>query len=405
MRTALDSLLHAQRVTEKNLRTYRAMREKNSDDKPALGRVKKHLTERRIERRNQRIPEQATYKSLGQFLFDVRGIATGQSKSHERMQTYIKEIEGKAFPSGLNETVLADGGALVPPQWAHELLMRVYDNDLLARVRMFQQLSSNILRIPAINEVSRVDGSRFGGINSFWRQEATSVTATKPSFKTVDLKVESLFVYARATNELLEDMPALETYLGEVVAEEFKFKIGDAIVNGDGVGKPQGLMKSGSALQIAKDGGQAANTISVNNLLNMWAQLWIGCKKNAVWLVHNTTWPQLMQLVVGQFPIFLPANSIAGIPFPTILGRPVIETEFNQQLSTAGDVILCDLGSYLMANKGDMRTFTSMHIYFDTGEQAFRFEMRLDGRSWWQTTLTPKYGNKNLSNILYIQSR
>lgn len=399
MRT-MSPLKELKRITRETQKNLEALANNTQDNTPALTKLKTH---RKRYRRN--FQEITTFKSYHEFLGDVRGMATGKRDSIEKMHKYQEEMKTKAFPSGLNETVLADGGALIPPQWQNELLMRVYDNDLLSRVRMFNQMSSNILRIPAINETSRVDGSRFGGIRSYWRQEAGSMTASKPGFKTVDLKVESLFVFARMTNELLEDLPAAETYLGEVVSEEFKFKIGDSIFNGDGVGKMEGLMNSGSKIAIAKDIGQLANTITVNNILNMWKRLWTGCKKNAVWLVHNTLYPELMKLVIGQFPIFLPQNTIAGVPYATMLGRPVIETEFNQELGTEGDIMLSDLGTYLAASKGDMRTFTSMHIYFDTGEQAFRFEMRLDGKSWWQKALTPKNGTTTVSNIVTVATR
>jgi HK97 family phage major capsid protein len=59
----------------------------------------------------------------------------------------------KAAPSGLNETIASDGGVLVPPQFVNTLLQRTYENDLMSRCTLFP-MTSNVLKIPAINETT-----------------------------------------------------------------------------------------------------------------------------------------------------------------------------------------------------------------------------------------------------------
>lgn len=369
-------------------------------------------------------PDQNVYKHFGCFLHDIVVTASNPANRSgsvaDRMNGYGKQLteqnekqaatfftKDKSFPSGYNETVLGDGGALIPPQFIHEILMRTYDHDLLSQVRLFNQISSNIIKIPAVNESSRANGSRFGGVTSYWTQEAASQTESKGQFQTIDLKINKVTVACRMTDEQFEDSGfTLDSWLTPIVSEEFKFKLGDALVNGDGVDKPQGLLfTAGPKVAQAKETGQAVATITTGNLYDMWGRLWLGCKKNAVWLGHSSVVPQLLRLTQGNFPVFLSKNSIVGGVADMLLGRPFIETEFNQTLGTEGDLILTDLSQILMASKGNMRSFASMHVYFNTGEQAFRFQMRVDMKNWWKTALTQFKGTTTVSSVVTLSTR
>ena len=56
---------------------------------------------------------------------------------------------------------------------------------------------------------------------------------------------------AAVTDELLADAGALENILSQAFAEEIGFKLDDAIINGDGAGKPLGVL----ACRRSGDGG------------------------------------------------------------------------------------------------------------------------------------------------------
>ncbi len=86
-------------------------------------------------------------------------------------------------------------------------------------------------------------------------------------------------------------------------------------------------------------------------------------------------------------------------------GRPIIPVEFCQQLGTEGDLILTDLSTYLTASKGGMQTASSIHVLFLTNELMYRFIMRLDGKPWWLSALTPKSGGPTQSNIVTLATR
>lgn len=343
------------------------------------------------------------FRSIGDFCQTV--YKANNDPNHKRIRDYIV----KSAPTGMNETVGADGGFLVPPQFSNELLQRTYDNDLLSRTTMFP-MTSNVLKIPAVNETSRADGSRFGGIQAYFRAEAQTVTASKPNFAQVALNLEPLTLIVRVTDELLEDSgTALETYVNNIASQELQFKIGDAIINGTGVNTPLGILNSPAKVTVSKEDGQTAATITTENVVKMWSRLHLSCRSNAIWLVNQDVEPSLLTLTLGigtaGVATYMPPGGLSGQPYATLMGRPVITTEFNPTLGTEGDIVLWDPSTYLTGTKGGLMSAVSMHVYFLSSEQALRFTMRLDGRPWWLSALSPFKGSATKSCIVTLETR
>jgi HK97 family phage major capsid protein len=115
----------------------------------------------------------------------------------------------------------------------------------------------------------------------------------------------------------------------------------------------------------------------------------------------------LMTLGIGAagIAVYMPPGGLSDKPYATLMGAPVIETEFNATLGTQGDILLVDLSHYVTASKGNMDAQTSMHLYFDTAEQAFRMTFRIDGQSWWAAPLTPYKGTATQSMVVALDTR
>jgi HK97 family phage major capsid protein len=343
------------------------------------------------------------FTSLGQQLLAVADfVKSNGRKRDERLF---------AGPAGLDEAFPAEGGFLVQSDFSAELLRRTYTvGEILQRVRKMPITNAaNRLKINAIDETSRADGSRFGGVQAFWANEADTLTATKPKFRQVELILNKLTAIVYATDELLADAPALESLIADGVSQEFSFKMEDGIVNGPGSGQPLGIMTSAVKVQQAKEGGQAANTVLAANVMKMWSRCWGRSRLNAVWLYDQSIEPQLFQMTLPNAgvatPIWLPPGGLSGSPYGTIFGRPMIPVEYCAQLTTEGDIILADLSQYLLADKGGMAAASSMHVRFLTDEMTYRFTLRTDGQPWWNKPLTPKNGGPTLSPFITLQSR
>lgn len=307
---------------------------------------------------------------------------------------------------GSNETNPSDGGFLVEPTFAKELLKRAYETGVLASKVKKIPLSgnSNTLKIRAVDEDSRANGSRWGGVQAYWEGEAEKLTESKPKFRMMELSLKKLTGLCYATDELLEDYAALETVIREAFTEEFAFKLDDAILSGSGTGEPLGILKSNGAVVVPKENGQTV-MLTTENLVKMWSRMWSKSRANANWYINQEVEPYLYTLKIGNEPVYLPAGGLSGKPYGTIFGRPVLPIEQCSAVGDVGDIVLADPGQYIMIDKGGMKTATSIHVRFLYDEQVFRFIYRVDGQPIWNKALTPYKGTSTVSPYVTLAKR
>ena len=302
--------------------------------------------------------------------------------------------------TGLSENVPADGGYLLAPQVAGGIIERMYQNgQILSRVSSDPiGPNSNSMLYNAIDETSRVDGSRWGGLLGYWLEEAGTKTKSKPAFRQMELKLKKVAALCYATDELLGDAVALESWLARTVPEELRFQVENAIYNGNGVGKPLGIMNSPCLLSILRIG---ANLIDEVDIANMWSRRWAGVN-DYVWLANSTTFPQLINLTLGNFPIVMQLpGGLQNDPTFSIYGRPFIEVEYAAALGTTGDIMLASLSQYQTIVKGGVQAASSIHVQFLTDETVYRFVYRTDGEPLWNSALTP-YAGSTLSPFVVL---
>ena len=304
---------------------------------------------------------------------------------------------------GANAKVGDAGGFLLQPDFGKDLLMHTYEQSLAGMCTDIPTTASEFTQ-PAIDETSRADGSRFGGVQAYWADEAGTVTATKPKFKQISLKLGKLMGICYATDELVNDVPRLGDFIGRTFALEMAFKLDNAILRGNGAGRPLGIMNSGALITVSKEAGQAADTIVYENIVTMWARCWGASRKSAVWLVNQDADPQLLTLnkAAGR-PVYIAEGTPATFPYPALMGRPVIPCEHCATLGNAGDIVLADLSQYMLAQRAEAAS--SIHVQFLTDEQVFRFTMRVDGQPMWAAPITPLSGTATLSPFVALEAR
>ena len=240
-----------------------------------------------------------------------------------------------AAASGLGETQGSTGGFLIPNQFAADLWQTVYDTGQILNLCDRQPITiGNELKIPAIAESSRADGSRFGGVRVFWSDEAETVTTTKPTYRELTLAPKKLMALSWATDELLADAPALATWLQRIFALEAAFKIEDEIINGNGAGRPLGILASAALISVAKESGQAADSVVPANLNSMASRLWGPSHRTALWLMNNAASSQISD---ASFSNGAPVVTTDAQGRRRILAMPVALVEYTPTLGDAGD--------------------------------------------------------------------
>ncbi len=349
------------------------------------------------------------YGNFGQFALDVRQAAISKRPPERFIRGF--EMAEQAAATGMGEAVGSDGGFFVPPDFAAAIFARVYDTDgLLARTDIYN-IARNSIVFPRIDETSRATGSRAGGVQAYWVDEADSVTATKPKVGRLTMNLHKLMAFGRSTDELIEDSPvAIEQFLTKHFSDEINFLVGNSLVNGTGAGQPLGILNADCTVSVSKETGQSAATINATNILKMWSRMWSRSRTNAVWLINQDVEPQLYSMQIGtgvaNQVVYMPPGGLSSSPYATLMGRPVLPVEFCSTLGTVGDIILWDGSQWVTAVKGGgPKSAVSMHLYFDTDEMAFRTTYRLDSQPWWSSPLTPFKGTNTQSPAVTLATR
>lgn len=320
-----------------------------------------------------------------------------------------KALRAKAI-TGMSEGVPADGGFMVQTDWGGALMDRVYGvGDLMRRVDMSPvSANANGMAFYTNAESSRANGSRYGGARYYWVAEGGEKTISHPTVRRVELGLNKIVVLIPVTDELLQDAPALESEINNIAPEEIRFGVEDSFVRGTGAGQPMGILNSPALVTVGAEAGQAANTVISENIVHMWARRWVGAR-DYVWMINQDVLPQLMMLNLGVGTggqlTFMPPGGLSGAPYGTLLGRPVLESEYCDTVGDVSDIILISWQAYKAIEKGGIQSASSIHVRFVYDESLFRFVLRVDGQPKWNLPLTPYQSTNTQSPYVVLEAR
>lgn len=289
----------------------------------------------------------------------------------------------------------AAGGYAIPTP----ILRAVWDSMIqqsviLPRAMIFPTASNSII-VPRPDIANRsVD---VAGLQGRWIAEGGTFTVDTAEITQTSYRLNKLGTLIKISNEWLEDVPPENASLfSDLVAAVLTYDLDSSFFVGTGAGMPMGLINAGSAITVSKESGQVADTIVFQNVVEMNARMHPACRPNAVWFASPSCLPQLQTMTFPggsstyAEPVYLPSDGVAGKPFDTLLGRPLILTEFQPAIGDKGDLIFVDLTKYGIAMKPGMALDRSEHRYFETDEVALRGKIRCDARPLWSAAHTPR---------------
>ena len=342
---------------------------------------------------NVQITEAAEDKKFGSLAEQMQAVKAYEYDKTGNYDPRLKRLAVKA-PLGMNEGVGSQGGFLLEPTISAEFLKPIHEEGVFSRLvrRLPVGANSNYGWINGIDETSRATGSRFGGVQGYWRPEAGSVTASKPKFRRINWELKALEVLMYITEEQLQDASQTSEIARMSAGEELMFMANDAILNGDGVGKPLGVLNSPALISV---GRYTASSVLNVDILNMWQRVHPANRANAAWFINSEVEPQLDQLyLTSSLEARYVTYGADGVM--RIKGKPVYVTEFNAALGTAGDIMVADMSDYLMWEKG-IQSSVNPWLQWLTSEQAFKFSYRIDGQPATYSAFTPYKGSNTQS--------
>lgn len=340
-------------------------------------------------------------ETLAQFLIDISPKAYMTADLAARREVLKNAAASSGEP--------ASGGFLVPEAFRAELLsLSLEESVVRPRARIVPMETSRIL-YPYIDDTSHASNV-YGGVQGYWTPESGSMTDVAASFGRMALEAWKLTAFANVPNELIQDSAvSFEAFIRSTFPQALAYFADVAFLTGSGAGQPLGILTSANAarVSVAKEAGQAADTIVWENIVKMYARMLPQSLGSAVWVVSPDVFPELATMALsvgtGGGPVWL--NNGVGGPPATILGRPVVISEKVENLGDQGDINFIDFSYYLVGDRQAMTVSSSEHFRFQNGETSFKFVERLDGRPWLQSALTPRNGGATLSPFVTLDAR
>lgn len=345
----------------------------------------------------------------------------GAFKAFKNLTEQLAAVKNHAIRGSVDERLLkvnnalgmssgagADGGFAVQSDFAGLMIETAVKEDSLLSLLDSYAVSGNADRVEwtDIDETS-IASSVFGGVIAYWVAEAGTITASKPKLSEKELKLEKLAAVVYNTVELNADSSFNDMLITRAAETAIRRELVSAVISGNGVGKPIGMIGSGSAVSIAKEAAQPKETIVWNNISKMYNRGLNKEQGNFIWIMHPDCSEQLdfMSFPVGTggVPVYLPASLNGAVT--TLRGKPIIESDQCAALGTVGDILFTDPKQYMLIYKGGIDKAVSIHVQFLTAENCFRFIFRANGMPKKNSTLTIKNSSNARSSIITLATR
>ena len=343
------------------------------------------------------------YRNIGEQMLDVQAMTLDSREAPKARDRYTQVVNAA---SGASLATGADGGYLVETDKATGIMTTAIETGVFSSRCTQQGISANAdsFSYMTADDRDRSTGKR-NGMQVYRKGEVdTMVSSGKAALKEREIRVEDMYGLVYVTNRMLRDAPAMASYTQRCLREQFAFKLDYEIWQGNGAGQCLGIMNSGLPVTVAKESGQAADTVVAENVVKMLSRFG-GNIASSAWFINQDVLPTLPFMKIGDTPIFVPGGSFANAPFGVLLGRPIIPVEFCKTLGDKGDILLADWSEYLLVTKGGMEEAQSIHVKFVTDEMAFRFITRNNGQPMHDAPITPLNGSNTLSPFVMLAER
>lgn len=162
----------------------------------------------------------------------------------------------------------------------------------------------------------------------------------------------------------------------------------DLFINGDGVGKPKGILNSTGIRKIARD---TSSDFKFADVLQMSKYMYPRAK-NRNWEITLDLYEKVGAMADAQSRlIMITGDATKGIP-DILHGRPIHWSEVQPAAGSTGDVILADWSFYSIKDGSGPYFATDPYNRFLEGEIRVKMTFKMDGDTWVKEPLKLKNG-------------
>ena len=264
----------------------------------------------------------------------------------------------------------SEGGYLVPDEFEKTLVEALTEENVFRKLAHVINTESGDRKIPVV--ASKGTAS--------WVDEEGLIPESDDSFGQVSIGAYKLGTLIKVSNELLHDSVFdLESYISREFARRIGSKEEDAFFNGDGTGKPTGILHATLGAEVGVTAASQTE-IKADEIIDLFYSLKAPYRKRAVWILNDSTVKAIRKLKDGNGNYIWQPSVAAGVP-DTILNRPYKTSSYVPEIG-AGKKCMAfgDFSYYWIADRSG-RTFKRLNELFAmTGQVGFLAMERLDGK-------------------------
>ncbi|EMW6317247.1 phage major capsid protein [Enterococcus faecalis] len=269
----------------------------------------------------------------------------------------------------LQEGVDADGGYLVPEEYDDRLINGLKEENIIRKLgHTITTSGERKINIAATKPAAA------------WIDEGEALTFSDATFSQINLDAHKLHVAVKVTEELLYDNAfQLENYIIEEFYKALANAEEDAFINGDGTGKPLGILAASGGAEVGVT-ATSATAITADEVINLVYSLKRPYRKNAVFILNDQTIAALRKLKDGNGAYMWQPALVAGEP-DKLLGYPVYTSAYMPTVEAgAKTIIFGDLSYYNIGDRGS-RSFAELReLFAGNGMVGFVAKERVDGK-------------------------
>lgn len=282
----------------------------------------------------------------------------------------------------------AAGGFLVPEDYQTELIKKMATlATIRARARV-ATTSRDVGKWPKIQWTT--DDKYTSGVRLTWTGESPSSSSvhrvTDPVYGLYSIPVHTAMASMPLSNDLIED--SAFDVLGmssDLLSEAFVLGENDAFLNGNGIGRPMGLLTQVDGDGPAKVVSGTASTLTADGLVDLAFALPAQYETNAAWIMAKGTEKVIRKLKDGNNDYLWPVwNQVGGFgPAPReLLGFPTLRDEFVPAVAANSyPIVFGDMKGYLILDRVGLSIQRLNELYAETNITLLLARKRVGGQT------------------------
>jgi HK97 family phage major capsid protein len=319
--------------------------------------------------------------------FDYQGLKT--LITEEAKMYGIKDTTGL-----MAENELTSGSYLVPIEFPSMIIEAAVKASPILQNIWRLPMNASIVSLP---KLTQSDGSYFGGV-TFQAAggvqynsgvvtntgEGVQILPKQAAIERIMLLAKKIVAGIILTDEIIQDSVInIMNYMTGLLVRAWQYKLEYYVIQGNGTDEPLGITTDATILASAIP-RLTAGQLNYKDLVKVDGELDEIFSGSEFWLLRKKTLADLRLKVddVKQPIVRETWGERMGTPTltPTILSHPYHVTKNCPALGSTGDVILGNMGMYVLGMRSDMRIDISDAPRFEYDETNVRFIARLDGK-------------------------